>query len=216
MTRLTVNASVVVSPVWSDDGSRLLFAAFAGHRVWNVFAVSSAETAKPERVMPPVDESQWPCSLSPDGRSLIYAQVSSGNTDLWVTTLDGTAGHPLMTKTPFDENEAMFSLDGHAIAYVSDESGRAEIYVRAFPIDARRTPVSSGGGVHPAWSKNGRELFYRTGSGIAFARITRTPAGIDASDSAQLFAVGSDATMSASFAVAPDGQPLSVREIDRR
>jgi len=82
-TRLTVNASVAVSPVWSNDGSRVLFAAFAGHRVWNVFAVSSTETAKPERVMPPVDESQWPCSLSPDGRSLIYAQVSSGNTDLW-------------------------------------------------------------------------------------------------------------------------------------
>jgi eukaryotic-like serine/threonine-protein kinase len=205
-TRLTTDSGVVVNPVWSVDGSRVLFAAFAGHRVWNVFAVSSGETGKPERVMPPADESQWPCSLSPDGRSLIYVQVSSGNMDLWVTTLDGTAGHPLLTKTPFNESDAAFSPDGHAIAYTSDESGRTEVYVRAFPIDARRTPVSTGGGAHPRWSRDGSELFYRIASGIASARITRTTAGVDASNSGPLFKVGSDATMSASFAVAPDGQ----------
>jgi len=205
MTRLTVDEIVVMNPTWSRDGSRIFFAAFAGRRVWNVFAVPSGELAKPEPVMPAPDETQWPCAISPDGKYLVYAQASGRLIDLWLSPLDGTAGQPLMN-TPFNETEAAFSPDGHAIAYTSDESGHPEVYVRAFPRDPRRTPVSSGGASRPRWSADGRELYYRNASGIAAARITRTPAGIESANATQLFAFGADATMSTSYAVTRDGQ----------
>jgi Tol biopolymer transport system component len=204
MTKLTVGGMVVVNPTWSSDGSRLFFATFAGQRVWNVFAVPASEMAKPEPVMPPADETQWPCTISPDG-ALVYGRMSDRGIDLWLSPLDGTAGHPLI-RTPFNESDAAFSRDGHAIAYTSDESGRSEVYVRAFPLDARRMQVSSAGGTRPRWSADGRELYYRSASGIVATRIARAPMGIEATGATELFALGADPTISTSYAVAPDGQ----------
>jgi serine/threonine-protein kinase len=63
--------------------------------------------------------------------------------------------------TPFRERGARFSPDGNWLAYVSDESGRDEVYVQPYPGPGGKRPVSVDGGAEPAWSPNGRELFYR-------------------------------------------------------
>jgi hypothetical protein len=67
------------------------------------------------------------------------------------------------SETPFQEQAPAFSPDGHWLAYSSDETGRAEIYVTAYPGPGGRIAISSLGGRSPRWSSNGRELFYRNG-----------------------------------------------------
>lgn len=75
-----------------------------------------------------------------------------------------------------NENAAAFSPDGKWIAYQSDETGRAEIYVKAFPGPGARVPISSNGGKAPLWSRNGRELFYREGSAMMAVVVSTEPA----------------------------------------
>ena len=66
----------------------------------------------------------------------------------------------------FNEGDPAFSPNGRWVAYVSDESGRFEVYVRPFPGPGARATVSIGGGRHPGWNPNGRELFYRSGDKV--------------------------------------------------
>ena len=65
--------------------------------------------------------------------------------------------------TPFDESSPAFSPDGRWLAYVSDESGRGEVYVQPFPGPGGKWPISTDGGTEPAWSADGRELYFRQG-----------------------------------------------------
>jgi Tol biopolymer transport system component len=77
--------------------------------------------------------------------------------------------------TPFVEGAPMFAPDGHAIAYVSSETGRNEIYLRPFPGPGEKLTVSSAGGNEPLWSRNGRELFYRVGDALMAVDVTTSP-----------------------------------------
>src|SRR6185369_1503629 len=65
----------------------------------------------------------------------------------------------------------LFSPDGHWVAYQSDESGRYEVYVEAYPGGGRRHAVSVDGGITPAWSRDGKELFYVSGDAVMAARM---------------------------------------------
>jgi Tol biopolymer transport system component len=73
--------------------------------------------------------------------------------------------------TPFAESDAAFSPDGRWLAYGSNESGRSEVYVRPFPPGGGKWQVSDNGGGYPRWSRDGRELFYRTDDGIMVASV---------------------------------------------
>ena len=84
--------------------------------------------------------------------------------DIWLLPTDGTREPVVFLETPSDETPAMFSPDGRWIAYVSDESGRREVYVRPFPGPGERTQISVNGASEPMWARNGRELFYREGN----------------------------------------------------
>jgi serine/threonine-protein kinase len=110
-----------------------------------------------------------PWSFSPDGRHLAYfGHGPETDYDIWTVTLDTSdpdhpkAGKPEpFLRTPADELRPMFSPDGRWIAYDSDESGTEEIYVRPFPGGrGGKWQISTGGGIYPNWSNNGRELFY--------------------------------------------------------
>jgi hypothetical protein len=77
--------------------------------------------------------------------------------------------------TPFNEGGAQFSPDGRWLAYVSDESGRPEIYVQPYPGPGGKWQVSPEGGTEPAWNRNGRELFYRSGNKMMAVESTLQP-----------------------------------------
>jgi Tol biopolymer transport system component len=116
------------------------------------------------------NEAKAPLSWSPDGRFLLYASVGGGTKDdLWVLPLETDRKPVPFLRTEFDEPDGRFSPDGRRVAYVSDESGRYEVYVRPFSPDSLREGISnagakrlisSNGGDSPMWRQDGKELYY--------------------------------------------------------
>jgi Tol biopolymer transport system component len=102
-------------------------------------------------------EGSYP-DLSPDGRLLIY--VHDG--DLWYQPMDGSSDPRLVMETPAREEMPRISPSGDLIAYISNETGRDEVYVRRFPSGDGRWQVSEGGGDFPRWSRAGDRLYYLT------------------------------------------------------
>ena len=88
--------------------------------------------------------------------------------------MDDRSAKPLV-QSPVDDGSPMFSPDGRWIAYQSNQSGRSEIYVQAFPTAPRRWQVSTDGGAQPVWQHSGHELIYRRGASVMAASITLTP-----------------------------------------
>jgi Tol biopolymer transport system component len=139
-------------PVWSPDGERIVFASSRG-RGFDPYV-----TTAPGQETLLVDleaTSGWPLDWSPDGRSILQFSGSA----LWIIPMDD--GEPVrLTAGASAVGQARFSPDGRWIAYVSNESGREEVYVRAFPGPGRQQAVSAAGGSEPQWRGDGRELFY--------------------------------------------------------
>ena len=102
--------------------------------------------------------------------------------DIWVLRLgDHSRGSGQVRKpqpflrTPFNEEAPRFSPDGHWLAYISDESGRYEIYVQPYPGPGGKWQISTEGGTEPVWNRNGRELFYRSGDKMMAVDIATQP-----------------------------------------
>ena len=139
-------------------------------------------------VATPRDElaSDW----SRDGKYLHYTLVDPRTgSDLWYLKRNedgsGWEPHPFL-QTPFDQVAAKFSPDGEYVAFMSNESGRHEVYVRPFPGDGRGLTVSGTGGKHPRWSRDGKELFYVQNSTLLAVSVSRDP-GFSVSSATRLF-----------------------------
>jgi eukaryotic-like serine/threonine-protein kinase len=150
-------------PVWSPDGRRLAFSRqIQGEDQEDTWVVDLAQPDQPRRIAPPGD--RWPLDWSPDGRFVLYAEVSpTTKYDLWVAPADGGAAPMAIVRGPAKDHGARFSPDGRTIAYQSDETGITRVYVTPFPPDPSRTVlVSAGGGNQPRWDPDGKRLYYVT------------------------------------------------------
>jgi Tol biopolymer transport system component/tRNA A-37 threonylcarbamoyl transferase component Bud32 len=171
ITRLTFTQTNLY-PVWAPDGKHIAFQSQSGgaNSLWWIRADGAGE---PQPLLESKD-TLIPSSFSPDGQRLAFADSRPDTSfDLWTLPLDvSDPEHPkvgkpeLFLQTPFDERGPAFSPDGRWIAYTSGQSGRFEVYVRPFPGGASsgsgKWQISTAGGAHPIWSRNGRELFYET------------------------------------------------------
>jgi eukaryotic-like serine/threonine-protein kinase len=120
---------------------------------------------------------QWPGAVAPDRRTVIFVSVSSGSTarSIHFLALDGTAMPRPLVSNAFDNHSPTLSPDGRWFAYVSDESGRNEVYARPFPGPGGRWQVSLEGGSEPRWSPTGREIFYRNANRMMSAVVQTQP-----------------------------------------
>jgi Tol biopolymer transport system component len=103
--------------------------------------------------------------MSPDGKTIVFNAIYGNNTfNLETMSLEGEhALHDVAASSTAVEGNGRFSRDGHFIAYASNESGTAEIYVKPFPGDGGRVQISSGGGVKPRWAPDGKTIYYWQG-----------------------------------------------------
>jgi Tol biopolymer transport system component len=161
-------------PVWTPDGERVTFASETPNSV-DLAWIRSDGSGASERLLA---NGRWnyPESWSPDGRHLLYREQDPNvQRDIWVLTLDGTSNPRPFFVLPSQEESPELSPDGRWLAYASDMSGRYEVYVSGFPEPGRRRQVSLDGGTEPVWSRDGSELFYRSGAALVAAAVETTP-----------------------------------------
>ncbi len=157
-------------PVWTRDGARL---AFSSDREgpYNLFWKPADGSGAAERLSTS-DWHQDPASWSPDGKILAYAQDhATTGWDIWLLHMDGKRREEAFLATDFDEYHPMISPDGRWLAYVSNESGRFEVYVQPFPAGGRKWLVSTQGGTAPLWTRDGAKLLYREGDRLLAVRV---------------------------------------------
>jgi hypothetical protein len=121
-------------------------------------------------------DQKWPVSWSSDGRLLFESLSPKTKDDLWILAGSGDRKPVPVLQSTFREQYGQFSPDGRWIAYISDESGRDEVYVQSSTDAALRMQVSSGGGWRPRWRGDGRELFYLGGGKLQSVEVETSPA----------------------------------------
>ena len=165
LSPLTFNGHENSNPVWTPDGTHLVYASIDEKTIWRI----RADGAGDAQHLLESKNALIPSSFSPDGRFLSYAELTADTgPDLWILPVDASdPGHPkpgtpeVFLKTPAIEIDAAFSPDGRWLSYTSNESGRFEVYVRPFHSAAGgKWLMSTSGGTNSSWSRDGRALFY--------------------------------------------------------
>jgi len=175
--RITFGDSAFTRAQWSHDGKDVLFIGGPDVSGGAPFA-KQADGIGSLRLILNTKMNFGEVLQSPDGKWTILRRVlgETGNGDIFAMRAGDTTLVPLVT-TPAREGEVALSPDGKWMAYVSDETGQFEVYVRPFPaVAAARWQVSTAGGQHPVWSHSGREIFYRDGKdSLVAAQISVSP-----------------------------------------
>jgi Tol biopolymer transport system component len=158
-SRFTFDASSEDMPLWSLDGSRIVFRSI-GRLGRGFFEKASTGTGPEHRLLDVVSQFASPLGWSRRGQALLYA-ASNGKTlsDLWELPRSGNRAPVALLNSSFWEIQGQPSPDGRWLAYVSNESGNYEVYVRATNGEGK-WPISSGGGLEPRWRSDSKELFY--------------------------------------------------------
>jgi Tol biopolymer transport system component len=212
-TRFTFEPASDQTPLWSPDGNRVIF---RSNRTGTFDLYQKASSgAGGEDVLLADNGNKFPASFSPDGRFLLY-QIGGGG-DLWVLPLSGEKKPFPFLRTPASENNGRFSPDGQWIAYASDESGRAEVYVAPFTGSSGgsggKRQVSTGGGSQPRWRPDGKEIFYVSlapNPTLMAAAVSAQGAAFDVGMAVPLFAVRPPVTPGSYYQVSPDGKRFLV------
>ena len=217
-------------PEWTPDGRRISFGSRRGAKTYDDLYVQPADGSGPAELLHStgrhLPEGVW----TPDGRSVVFRETRPGTgRDLGVVDVDDGAangdGAPRRSRdllaTPHSEWAPRLSPDGRWLAYASDESGVPQVYVRPVPAMEPRWQVSTDGGAQPVWSRDGREIFYRSRDRIVAAGVSAvSSASSGGGGRAPAFAVASRATLfrddvdealHASYDVAPDGRFVVAR-----
>ncbi|MBI3470973.1 MAG: serine/threonine-protein kinase [Candidatus Solibacter usitatus] len=213
--RFTFEGGDEQSPVWTPDGSRVAYGSARGAP--SSIYWKAADGSGTPQLLTKAENPRYPSAISPDGKVLIFTeQHPATGSDLWLMPLEdgGTMQPKAWIRTPFHEDKPAFSPDGRWVAYASNESGEAQVFVAQFPEGSVRRQISTSGGTEPLWASNGKEIFYRKPKGdgdvmevMAVDVVTQPSFG--AGSPHLLFerkyqpATG---LLAATYAVTPDGQ----------
>jgi eukaryotic-like serine/threonine-protein kinase len=171
-TQLSGEAKEASRPMWSPDGRNIAFTAISannGRRVAWIRRADGSDKAQPLLGRPtPLDEIQF----EKTGRYMVFRSEGAGQGTRHLLLVErGVDTVPKkFISEKYDTYAVVVSPDGRWIAYVSEESGAKEVYVRPFPnVDAAKFAISVNGGMEPLWRRDGAELFFRNPRGELFA-----------------------------------------------
>jgi serine/threonine-protein kinase len=198
-------------PLWSPDGNELIFASSQGGGGYSVFTTQAdgsgtavRHTNGPHRI---------PTSVNSDGQVLVFRQAGEG-WDIGMVRLDKASEPQMLLASPFNEHSGVLSPDDRWMAYVSDESGRDEVYVTSFPDMGRKDQVSTEGGTEPLWSRDSKELYYRNGDQMMAVSVQMKPDLVFGRPAVLLagpYEMSTD-NISANYDVAVDGRFLMMED----
>ncbi len=154
-------------PVWSPDGAHIAWGGEKeGEPGWKIFWQLADGSGEPQVLVGQGLNERLLTSFSPDGRGLLYFDVGlEDQQGIWVQPI-GEKGPPRRLLSGAELREPMVSPDGRWLAYTSPESGMLEIYIQKYPELGHKQQVSSRGGEHPLWSRDGHEIFYGRGDSL--------------------------------------------------
>jgi serine/threonine-protein kinase len=210
---LTEGAATNAFPMWMPDGTTVMYRSGVGLRM------QSTVSGAPGRTLPGTTEFDYTASVTADGQTIVFNRSTPDSSfDIMSAPLADSARATALVQTAAYEAGARLSPDNRWMVYVSNESGRNEVYLRPFPGPMRRWQVSSDGGSQPVWNPDGKEIFYRINDRMMAVGMTVTGTEPNLSPPRQLFArayaYGAGITM-ANYDIASDGQKfLMVRDDD--
>ena len=196
--------------LWTRDGSELVFS-----NQQDLFRLAANGTSGPEPITTSSESSnvRFPNAVTADGRIVYRGPGQGAENDLFIVPLDGSAEPEPLVASEFDELNAALSADGRWLAYQSNQTGRPEVFVRPFPdVHADLHQISNAGGIEPAWSRDGTELFYLDNNRQLMRVGVRTAGGFSASppevvfDASRFFAD----TVGRNYDVASDGRFIMI------
>ncbi len=174
LTRLTFDGHSGF-PVWSPDGKRIAYVTRPGGE-WEIRSKAADGSGAEETLLARQDLYLGPGSWSPDGKFLAYTSLSPDTgLEVSVLPLEGERKPRPFAHTKFNECCPAFSPDGHWMAYMSNETGRNEVYVQPFPGPGGKWQVSTDGGGQPVWGRSGRELFYLNWNKVMSVSVITQP-----------------------------------------
>jgi serine/threonine protein kinase len=195
-------------PVWSPDGKRI---AFASNGRQQAFMVAVDGSGQEQPLMK--NESHFHLqSWSPDGKLIAYERLgNSGQYEIWMLPLGGDRKPYPYLVSQFHISQPAFSVDGNWLAYTSNESGRAEVYVQRFPGPGEKIQVSTDGGNHPVWSRDGKQLVYENSGTLWATEVFVSPFRVGKSRVLYQGDIWNDAA-GPNYTLAPGGHRIVVVE----
>jgi serine/threonine-protein kinase len=178
-TKITLEGTNIF-PSWSPDGQYVTFLSDRRGRI-TVERKRADGGGDHEPLFAPDDYTEWTSDVtwSPDGEHLVFtvlmSTMSNARGDIWAAHKDNLQDPRRIVATNAAEYGAVVSPDGHWLAYVSNESGRGEIYVQPFPDGGRRYKITTEGGIQPGWAPDGRSIYFRNNNHFLSASVSTTP-----------------------------------------
>jgi Tol biopolymer transport system component len=217
--KLTFDPAFDGGPVWSPDGSRIVFGSIRNGNVAKLYEMAATGVGG-QRLLLQGDAADvdMPQDWSSDGRYVLFQRVRLKEAlaaDLWVLPTAGDRQPSLYLRTPFPKVQAQLSPDARYVAYSTNETGRYEIVVQTFPDPARgRWSATAHGGTEPRWRQDGKELYYLAPDGQLMEIPARLSPSFDAGEPKVLFHTPLEPQrpipISRRYAVTADGQRFLV------
>jgi serine/threonine protein kinase len=151
------------TPLWTPDGGRILYRTRMPSFSFRWKQADGSGTDEMLLGKDFDDPSATPFSVSPDGKTLLFGRHSPvGAAGVYALSLDGSGKIQPFLQATFNQSNAQFSPDGRWVVYMSNESGRDEVYVQPYPGPGGKWMISTGGGSYALWARNGHEIFFRS------------------------------------------------------
>ena len=216
LTRVTTDPATDGHPLWTLDGERLVFQSTRGGGR-GLFWKAADGTGTTERLMESTSGAfVGPSGWSPSGESLIFGELpqTASNYDIGVLSMEGDRQSEPLLQMDYAEKAPTVSPDGRWLTYFTNETGQDEVYVQRFPDLGEKQRISVGGGREPLWSRDGRELFFRSPNGLMAVPVLATEPTFRAGNAELLFEQRYATYIERrNYDIAPDGQRfLMIRE----